>query len=331
MPENKFSEFRKSDGIKLQSWRPRRFRHSTSNWFRAKWSSSKKSKAGDLAKSAVTDLPALAGTTIGLWSIFHTGLLTTAASGAVAGAVITAPLTASIAGLIGLGFMAAGAYSNRDQAHNKLLPFVWNLIDNVPPSRNIYHNETNLEEAAKHANYLMKEASSQFAIMGDKLTYRRDKFNLTWIDYQVLVAPFQGNLWSELQGLMTYYTSLPVGGRPEELNLIVIDIHSILNSAAISAAELIEKHSKQGGDIFEFMRRLVKVGNYLQCANIISVATYSQLKCNPTKNQAVTDPFLSWDLAIEYRERITHMSNLRNEVEINYAKWENFARINGFS
>jgi hypothetical protein len=331
MPKNQFSYFAQPGRISLDRWMPRRFAHSTTDWFRAKWSSSKTDNAKAFAKSATTDVPTAVSAGIGLWSIFSYGALATTAAGGAFGAVVALPLTASIVGLTGLGYMAKDAYSNRDDAHNKLLPFVWNLIDDCcPEGGNIYGNEASLKEAAPHANYLMTEASSQFATMGDKLKGRRDKLNTMWSDYQHTVAQLTGPGWKEIQQKMTAHRAIPFSAGKKDLAYGLAATHITINSAAISGRKLIRKHSAKGGDIFEFMRRLVKVGNYLQCANIISLATYSQLECNQ-QNVKRTDPFLNWDFATAQRKEIAKMSALRDEVETNYKTWEVFARDYGLA
>ncbi len=166
MNESIFENFQKRGAIKLKPWRPRRFTSSVSNWKRSFWGSSKSNKAESTAKVLTGDAPAVAATTVAVASLIKGGAQVSVMVGGTVGAVLTGPILGAITGLIGLGFMVHGAYSNRDDAHDKLGPFVYNLITNKEPIRNIHVNTYDLKEAAKHAGYLMKEGTSQFAIMG---------------------------------------------------------------------------------------------------------------------------------------------------------------------
>jgi hypothetical protein len=63
--------------------------------------------------------------------------------------------------------------------------------------------------------------------------------------------------------------------KPESGQLIKIGELAPLFSSHI--AEHLKKANKQGNEVFEFMRRLVHVGNFLQCAGIIQEATFVSL------------------------------------------------------
>jgi hypothetical protein len=311
MPVNKFSILRTElNGIRVSM--TRRITHSASDWFRNQWSSTSSPEKGLMLVEGLNDGAGMTATAITALGLGAVG----------AGAVIAGPVTAGITGLIGLGYMAKGSYSNRDDAHFKLQSFVWNLVDDVPP-KSIYTNDANLKEAAQHATYLMKEASNQYEYMGEKSAKTTRKFKATWKEYEKLVGPLIGASWQQVEKEMRIHRYLTADDSAKNLpNLQKLAFS--LNSAKVSADELQKKHCAVGGDIFNFIRRIIKVGNYLQCANIISRATYGQLKCNTQTDQTTTDPFLNWDFAIYSRGSAKEMDDLISLVEKNYIAWNDF-------
>ncbi len=122
------------------------------------------------------------------------------------------------------------------------------------------------------------------------------------------------------------YLPGPKSSVSEDYGKIIVVVHIELNKQSIDGAKLLDKNLGQGGVIFEFMRRLIKVGNYLQCADIISLATYNHLGFNHKKINECNDPFKDWIAANEYRQNIKIWSDLINENAKNYKRWEQFLR-----
>lgn len=331
MHENIFNDFQIQGATKLKAYRPRKFLHSTSNWFSAKRQNKATDNAVNFGKSTaefvVGDGASLTGAGIGIATIVQGGLVTGVAAGGVAGAIISGPILAGLLGLIGLGVMIKGTYSNRDDAHYKLGPFVYNLITDKAPTNSIYTNPEHLETAAKHAGYLLKDAPNQFALMGPKLHSKQKAFTRRWAEYLDLTSWLHGYRWAWTKNYMRDYEIWARSAKPTEVGSVITDHHIKLNTAITSGSDLLTKHAKQGGDIFEYMRRLIKVGNYLQCANIVSLATYSKLNFNENTNQAATDPFITWAAAKGFRDDIDKMSKTIVAVEANYKEWERFATV----
>jgi hypothetical protein len=318
---NRFKTFLEPGAITINTWMPRRISHSVSDWFRAQMGYTWGDNAKAAAESALTSGVGTAGTAVALF----TGLAAT-----TVGAAIAAPITASVAGIIGLGFMTKSACSNRDEAHNKLLPFVWNLIDAKGPGTSLYTSPDNLKKAAEQANYIITESSSQFKTMGTKLELKQNELNSMWIKYETLVAPLVGQEWVHLQRSMKRHRGRSAQRKLDYTQSILAQ-HAILNSASVSGGELIIEHSKENGAIWEYMRRLIKVGNYLQCADIVSFATYTHLQTSPSESEAGKDPFLNWEFAKTIRANVLGMSDLVDSVELNYQEWVKFLRENNIS
>ena len=323
MGANRFSNFRNEGGVTLsgKTMLFRKVGHSTSNWFKSKRSTSKMDKVKSVGKSAITDGAGLAGAGVAIFSV-----AASVTTGVVA--IVGGPVSAIAAGIVTLGFLAKGAYSNRDGAHAKLLPYVYSIIDDMAPRVNIYTNAEGLKEAATAAAYLMKEAPSQYKTMASKLQTREDTFKKFWKDYEKEISMFTGGQWKGIQGKMDQYERIPPGQRSENMLIEIVGYHEFLNKAKVKSEGMWERQSKQGGAVFEFMRRLVKVGNYLQCASIVSLATYNEVGIQRSEG-AESDPFKQWQTSIDYRKYIQEMSDFQSEADINYRNWDAFAQKNG--
>lgn len=331
MAENLFSEFKKKGKVELKGFtRPfRRVGHSTSNYFRA----------GDKKNLAV-------GTTVGLnnvWGAVGIGqagieiaskigiVVATTASGALtAGAIgFALPITSVALGVIGLGLAVKSTYSNRDAAHEKLKPYVWSLIDDVKPEKNIYSNKDALDEALSASIYLMKEADSQYKIMGDKYKNAKETANKFFEKFYSEIKDLLGGFrpWVGYK-IIEFYEKQSLTEK-KYLHQYIQEVHTGLNKIKVSSDELWKTAVSQGGPVFEYMRRLVHLGNYLQCAHIISMATFTKMS-----GSLLTDP---GDILLKYCQDITESdrkylqvwSDIIKEKNNNYENWERFIMKHG--
>ncbi|MBW6534112.1 MAG: hypothetical protein K0B11_03835 [Mariniphaga sp.] len=314
MAENIFSDYRKEGKIKLSGFtKPfRRVGHSTSNYFKA---SSKK----DLTLGAVSGAS-------NAWSTADIGLAIAGFTGfaAAGSAAIALPATSVAVGLVGIAMLAKSTYSNRDAAHEKLRPFVWSLIDDVRPERSIYTDREAQEQASNAAIYLLKEADSQYQIMAGKYENARQN-----------IVKFFDNFYNEIKPLLAgsgiwqgdaieqfYERTIPSQRITFEPK--IIEAHIAFNNIKVHSEIMWKTATSQGGPVFEYMRRLVHLGNYLQVANILSVSTFAKLS-----NSSQPDP---GDILLKYCQDITQgnrnylqaWSSIIKEKDDNYQKWERF-------
>ncbi|APW43614.1 hypothetical protein [Rhodoferax saidenbachensis] len=263
-------------------------------------------------------------------------IASSAAAGTAFVMAVGGPQVAVTAGVLGLALMLREAYSNREKQHEKLIPYVWSLIDDEPPKINIHASgqSGHLDMAANHAIYLMKEADAQFEGMGRKLSLAEGKFEKFMDSYGVaidlLIRNDPGkNKWIgavKMEGWTAERKKAP----PAQQGFYdhhVLEALESFNQAKINSEKMWAEACKQGNPIFEFMRRLSHVGNYFQCAQIINVATYTKLGSSTRWN--TTDPLLQWTGTTYYRERLKKISEMKKLAEDNYAEYELFVQRNG--
>ncbi len=319
MPENIFKEFRQTGRITLKGKTApfRRVGHSASNWFSR--------RRGDLTPDIGTplNLAENAATATGLVGI-GAGIAAMAGSTAAFVVAVGGPQVAITAGVISLVALAKGAYSNRESAHEKLIPYVWSLIDPGPPRIDIFNNTTAFEEASSAAAYLLKEAESQYSEMGNKLQVAENNFSRFWIEYtkviNILLTPQQGGIWPG-EGIMRDYDHL-TPSKKGFADPIMLKNHEKCNNAKVKSDEMWERGIKQGGAVFEYIRRLVHIGNYLQCPAILSAATFNKLQANSVINPG--DMLGTWRGATAYRDKCQNISDIIHDKNSNYESWERF-------
>ncbi|BCG63645.1 MAG: hypothetical protein methR_P1373 [Methyloprofundus sp.] len=265
-----------------------------------------------------------AATATGLVAI---GTSIAALSGSTAGFVVAVggPQVAITLGVVSLVGIAKGSYSNREAAHKKLQPYVWSLIDDEAPKQNIWGSAENLEKAASAAAYLMKDAKSQYAQMGSKLKQAQEKFNSFWDSYKLLIEHL---IMEDRRSGQWVYESIinrPHGMGNADLGAIGNTFREIHNDKVKANAEW-DKATKRGGAVFEFMRRLVHVGNYLQCAGIIQEATFASLNKGGTVDPG--DVLYRWEGAQEYRRSLKEISDVIEKENANYVKAKRFMAQN---
>jgi hypothetical protein len=269
-----------------------------------------------------------AAATTGLVAI-GTSIAALAGSSAAFVVAVGGPQVAITVGVIALAGIVKGAYSNRDRAHRKLQPYVWSLIDDERPTQNIWGDAAALKEAASAATYLMKDASSQYEQMGKKLAQAQEKFNIFWEDYQKQLAPLTAEFHGKWIGenLMLEWTAKTRGKTIPEKSYFapeIVKAFETFNQTKIKTEKTWAKANKQGNEVFEFMRRLVHVGNYLQCAGIIQEATFVSLNAQGGGTDDPGDVLARWQGAREYRKNLKDISDLLEKADANYARFEQF-------
>ncbi len=260
-------------------------------------------------------------------------LASTAAAGTAFVVAVGGPQVAVTAGVLGLALMVREAYSNRDKHHEKLIPYVWSLIDDVSPRINILTSgqSGDLDSAANHALYLMKEGAAQFEGMGSKLKAAEDKFEKFMKDYFALTVALNFKKNDKWVGtiLMDEWKVKRNAAPPSQQGAYddqAIKAFETFNKAKIAGEKMWGDAFKQGNPIFEFMRRLSHVGNYFQCAHIINVATFTRLGNSAAWVNA--DPLAQWTGTAYYRDRLKKISDLKKEADDNYAAFSVFMTSN---
>jgi hypothetical protein len=256
-------------------------------------------------------------------------LASTVAAGSAFVAAVGGPQVAITAGVMGLALMVREAYSNREKHHENLIPYVWSAIDDVPPKINILASgqSGHLDKAANQALYLMKEGAAQFEVMGKKLKAAEDKFEKFIVDYFALTLALnakQNGKWvgTALTDEWKVKRNAVPPSQRGAYDDQVIKAFEAFDKVKIAGDKMWGDACKQGNAIFELMRRLSHVGNYLQCAHIINVATFTRLGSGiPWAN---TDPLAHWTGAPYYRARLKKISELKKEADENYAAFSTF-------
>lgn len=219
-----FSAFKDPDAISVS--RPRRVYHSAKH----KMLSSKGSAAGEVIdKVAVSGATVNAACTIAV-AAGATGAFAVAASG---------PIAAGALGVVGIILAAKASYSNRDAAHKKLMPHVWSYIDDEAPEP---ITEGNKKDVAAAALSLISDGQPQMRLKDSKLNEREKAFVSFWTKYQkvsISHASYNHGMKGELVMIAVYRNE------PER-------------------QKLLDKALASGGAIYEYMRRLGHLANYMQ-------------------------------------------------------------------
>jgi hypothetical protein len=261
------------------------------------------------------------------------GLASQAAAGTAFVALVGGPQVAIGAGVLGLVLMCKEAYSNREKRHEELIPYVWSLIDDAPPRINILTSgqSDDLDKAANHALYLMKEGAAQFERMGSKLKTAEDKFEKFMTDYFALTVALnfkQNGKW--VGTVLTDEWKVKRNAAPPSqrgaYDAQAIKAFDAFCKAKIAGDKMWGDACKQGNAIFEFMRRLSHIGNYLQCGHIINVAAFKRLGSGATWVNA--DPLAQWTGTAYYRDRLKKISDAKKEADQNYDAFSVFMTSN---
>jgi hypothetical protein len=231
MPVNAtFGGFKKVGSVSVSN--PRRVMHSLSNKWKGITTSGK-------MLEGVDKLTLAAGTT--------NAACTIACAAGVTGAfavIASGPFAAGAIGVVGLILAAKNAYSNREAAHNALMPHVWSYIDDVPP---LAITDSNKDDLGAASLSLISDGQPQQKLMELKFQEKEQEFNRFWTEYERLSYPHMMFREKNMKG-----------------ELFIVGIWR--NEDA--RLKCLQKAMEKGGAAYEFMRRLNHLGNYLQAATV---------------------------------------------------------------
>jgi len=239
MPTNdSFSKFKKPGSTGVSTGR--RVWHSLGQKFKSMTTSDMALEAGDKAILA-------AGTTSGACTIAcaagATGAFAAAASG---------PFAAGALGAVGLFLAAKSTYSKRESDHDALQPYVWSYIDNVPPQQ---LNDQNRKEIGAAAMSLICDGQAQQKLGDSKFVSAETAFNTFWDDYL-----------DKSRALNALSTKTNEQMKRMERILIAAYHNEKARLKCLSTA------FAKNGAAYNFMRRLVHCGNYLQAPTVVGKA-----------------------------------------------------------
>ena len=278
MPENLFSQFKKAGAIRPSNMR--RFGHAISNKIR----STKGSRPSGTGGAALTGAGyASSAATIAAGSGAPTastgwGVAAGADLGVALVTVASGPATAAGLALISLGLAAKSAFSNREQAHERLNGYVWTYIDAKQP-------KALNEDAKKAAIYLVMQGQSQANILADKLKSRDEKWRAFVKKFDELTIPHL-NLHQSFQGM--------TDAQKREVVIAVCETND-------EAKDLLDKAVGSGGVAVEFMRRLIHAGNYVQSYRIFAK--------NMVGDNSALEDFGNDQHALKYRAELARFSD----------------------
>lgn len=319
--------------------------HSASNKASSFWQNSSKA---DKAVAGV-EVASGVGGVMGLGA--GAAVLVAEASAAAVGAAgfvaaVGGPQIAITAGVIGIGLLVYSSYSNREQLHEDLLPYVWNLIDDTPPSLPVSIME-NLDAAAGIAIGLMDDGPSQFKLMGQKLKSKEDEFEKFWAnEIAPIINYFEKKSLSEprpdetrILRLIRVWNTFPAARGSNKNILAMTYREAAMNFEKMT--NIIKEAEQQGGEIFEFMRRLVHTGNYIQISNLVYRGSLSKLGADANRgvgpdlqdpiNALGGDVFSAIPIGKYYRKRLLDMSSAIEKATTDFKKLESVALAAGIT
>jgi hypothetical protein len=208
-----------------------------------------------------------------------TGAAIVAVAG-VSGAAVTAltgPAVGITLGIAAILQTAKSTYSNREKAHAKLTDYVWSYIDDEPPRQP-------LDDDAKSAALgLLLDGQAQTNRLPSKLADAERKFNQFNVEYNKLVK---------------YHTLFDVSKNDQKT---LPSILPKLFEAEEKRQDLLDAAFASNGAIFEYMRRLVHAGNYIQATKIFA-------KVMEEDDRPLEDFTIS-DKANDVRNMLKHLSD----------------------
>jgi len=221
------------------------------------------------------------GITLGMTEAAIAGLAGAGFLAAVAG-----PQVAVTAGVVGLALLVKGTYSNREAAHIALSKYVWNMVDDQPPSVNL-DTADRLNDACDAAMTLLDDGKNQIKLLGSKYTAAKIKMDVL---HQNMTT------WSnEYRAKLTLYNTTT---DPAIKTQAGKDKDKIRDKFK----DIWAKESKQGGAIFEYVRRTSHTGNYIQAAHIVALAMKEKLNTGSVTQVAQTDYFAGFEMATNSRQ-----------------------------
>lgn len=221
-----FSKYKNPKNIKVSTFR--KVMHSASNKV---GSMSKK----DAAVSLVEHTNTIAGT-----MAFGSTIAIAAGSTAAFAVAMTGPGAGIAMSVVGIVLLAKSMYSNREAAHDALTPHMFSLIDDAAPTP-LPSDKPSSDKLGGAALSLITDGQAQVNIGQAKLATAEKAYNAFLAKY-VEIARYHER----------YKTDKQPGNK------------ALVLENEPKRQELILNAEKQGGAIFDYMRRLVHYGNYLQ-------------------------------------------------------------------
>jgi hypothetical protein len=243
---NAFSALKTASAIEV-SWY-RKVGHSASNAFQSHFVDD---DVKEFSKAAFVN----ANNAVGIMSTSAT-IAAAAGSTAAFALAMSGPQAGITLGLIGIALLVYEASSDREKAHNELLPFVWTLIDDVPPPT---FTEDTLKTACGAATTLLDDGKAQFKLLKSKYDERHLAFKR-----------FFTELAADTAKINDLANQMKTNSRAGNMKLYNSQ-RSNRNALIDKRAEDIKVGLASGGAIFEFVRRCCHVSNYLQAPHILGL------------------------------------------------------------
>ena len=293
MPTNDYFAHHKTASLSGVSGRGRRVWHSLTNYVSSTDRTSFGFKSGtSLGGKEVLDAGAKA-VGAGANVMGAVGVVALSAlSSAAAIAALTGPQAAVTAGVVGIVLFAKSTYSNREAAHVELNRYCWSLIDDMPPTET-FATPQKLSEAAGAALTLMDDGKNQIKLMAAKMasvTSEIEKLNKKLMDNETRI----GGLSKD----------------PAQRAATIASIDRIKRESQ----ELIDKGNAQGGAIYNYVRRLVHMGNYFQAPLIIAMAMKEKHSPSSSVGRAFPDYFANTALGDASRRYLAELARIYTEI-----------------
>jgi len=293
--------------------------HSISNWFRTSGSNGKKGvvNTGIQGATNVAGAAALGGSVTAAatsGSLAAAAGLTATGAGAAAtvvGSVALAPITGIVMGVVALGYLGYSRYSNRDKYHKVMSQYTWSLIDDSAPQKRPFDGGPGQIEAHKAADELCSQGGNQIALMPKKYDNRAAKYQEWYKDLE----NFYTNITSSAEKFYLTNDDKLAQKYKKELNQNVKKFKKHIDSG-----------TKYGGAVWEYIRRLAHMSNYLQAHYVFSVVLLDKVE-GLSQNEKIargTDYFEGMEWAKNIRkvvkERSDGLDNMDKHVD-NILKW----------
>ncbi len=317
-----FSKYKEPHGVQLSNWGSfaRKIFHSTSQSTSAFWTKPSKKEVATGAVNVVGNVGGVIGLGAGIAALCGEAALIAAGTAGFVAAV-GGPQVAITAGVIGLALFVKSVYSDRESIHEQLTPYLWSFIDDVAPPKQISSPEL-LKEAFGHALNLMTEGPAQFKLMGTKLKTAEENFERFYLDlckgYDKILYKSDKRPQESLFAVWKVQWAALTPASKKACADEILSKYSEISQIWDEGKKKLETAGAQGGAIFEFMRRLVHMGNYIQCAHLIHEGTFHVLKNNTNAvavDGAGRDILKDWTGAAYYRERLKKVSEYLQDCE----------------
>ena len=141
---------------------------------------------------------------------------------------------------------------------------------------------------------LMSDGPAQFQLMGSKLKIAEDNFEKHMLEVARRCSSLtQLNHLTNKQQIhhvIYVWKSYTRASQKQQNRERLFYSYNFFVEELKAAEDMMNDGRRQGQPIFEFMRRLIHAGNYLQCAHFINIATFMKLRSSvftPTTTKAL--------------------------------------------